>query len=156
MGRKKSNAKSINLPGKLPSKILQLSPTLGSVLLKTLDTVTQHPFYKKYKRITASPLGRIARDVLCCFFLVVLLIRGPSSPRVLKFSRNMMGVGALQYNKYAVNITIASDTDIKKGVSPDASKYFRSVIGELEGAKKSSEAVVLVATGMKGADACSY
>ena len=88
------------------------------------------------------PLGRITRDVVCCFIVVLCIVRTQQSKSFQHYRRTAFGVGDLNYNRYVLNVTVNN-------------MKYRSILGEITGAAlhRSSEAVVLLASGQKGADA---
>ena len=106
------------------------------------QSILSHPIHKKYKRLTATPLGRILRDVCLCFLIVFTMVRIQQSKHFQHYRRTFLGTGELQYNRYVLNVTVNN-------------MKYRSILGELSGASihKSSEAIVLLASGQKGADA---
>ena len=90
-----------------------------------------------------TPLGRITRDVVCCFFVVLCIVRTQQSKTFQHYRRTTFGTGQLNYNRYILNVTVNN-------------MKYRSILGEITGAAlhRSSEAVILLASGQKGADAC--
>ena len=100
-----------------------------------------YPGYKKYKRLTSTPLGRIARDVVVVFTFVMIMIRWQTSPKYQYWYRNIVTTGDLQYSRYVFNVSVTTNT-------------YRSIIGEIESTsvRHSSEAVLLLASGQKGCD----
>lgn len=88
------------------------------------------------------PLGRIARDVICCFIVVLFIVKTQQSKKFQHYRRTIFGTGELYYNRYMLNVTVNN-------------MKYRSILGEITGASihRSSEAVILLASGQKGADA---
>ena len=105
---------------------------INSAIETLKDNLHTYPVFKKYKRLTSTPLGRITRDVIVVFTFVMIMIKWQSSPRYQHIYRSILGTGELTYSRYVFNVSVTTNT-------------YRSIIGEVESKtlRHSSEAVVL-------------
>ena len=105
---------------------------MNNLYFSFLFKLVFHPAFKKYKRLTSTPLGRITRDVVVVFTFVMIMIKWQSSPKYQHIYRSLLGTGDLTYSRYVFNVSVTTNT-------------YRSIIGEVESRtlRHSSEAVVL-------------
>jgi hypothetical protein len=144
MVRRKSHPGVTIKPGtnKYIAAVEPILKPMYAALEKFKENLHTYPAFKKYKRLTSTPVGRIARDVVVVFTFVMIMIKWQSSPKYQHIYRSVLGTGDLTYSRYVFNVSVTTNT-------------YRSIIGEVESKtlRHSSEAVVLLGTGQKGADA---